>query len=106
MRINIIPIREVIIPIIPIRFHIRTAETYNSHCSNSFQKPTAFCSNIVTQKNSALSAPAGLNKLTCKSLAGAPTAQIEHQMVHQEQQKPPFCPRGDYYSFAMMRVSL
>jgi len=38
-----------------------------------------------TKKNSALSAPAGLNKLTCKSLAGAPTAQIEHQMVHQEQ---------------------
>ena len=60
----------------------------------------------MTQKNSALSAPAGLNKLTCKSLAGAPTAQIEHQMVHQEQLKPPFCPRGGYYSFAMMRVSI
>ena len=27
----------------------------------------------------------GLSRLTCKSLVGAPTAQIEHQMVHQEQ---------------------
>jgi len=62
--------------------------------------------NKETEKNGTPSAPMSLNKVTCKSLSGAPTAQIDHLMVHQPHQPHPRpLPRGGGELIVLLRRS-